>query len=433
MNHSMMTLPYRRTTLDNGLRVVTIPMPSMYSASVAIYLAVGSRFEDDGRAGSSHLLEHMLFKGTTRRPSAQIISETIEGTGGVLDASTGKEETACSARVAGVHVELAIDLLADMILHSLIEPAEMEKEKQVIIEELGMSLDSPQEWVHTLLDNIVWPDHPLGREIAGTRESVAGLNRAGLKTFHDTYYAPQSTVVGVAGNIDEEAVLAAIQTHFGAWRPGTPPQPMPAPRLQRSASRVYVDSRDTAQVNLCLATGGIDNHDPDRIAFDLLANIIGGGVSSRLFLEVRERQGLVYDIHTYSQRMSDTGTLVTYAGVDPENAGKVVAEIMRQLDRVRREPVGSVELERFKQNYVGRLLLGLEDTYSVAAWCAGQELVHGVVQSPVDIIATVDAITADTLQDLAGRLLTDDSLRLAAIGPLDDGDIATLEEQLRLS
>jgi predicted Zn-dependent peptidase len=434
-----MTPTYHQTTLPNGLRVVTTPMPAMYSMSVVVMLGVGSRFETDAQAGSSHLLEHMLFKGTVRRPAARIISEAIERTGGVLDASTGKEETACSARVAGADAALAIDLLADMILDSLIDPAEVAKEKQVIIEELGMALDSPQEWVHTLLDEILWPGHPLGRDVAGTRESVAGLDRASLIAFRAGHYAPANTVVSLAGNIDEGALLAATARHFATWPPrgplwgspgGIPSPPLAAPS-PAGGPRLRIDRRDTEQVNLCVAAGGVDHHDPDRYAFDVLTSLIGGGVSSRLFLEVRERRGLVYDIHSYGQRFADTGAFVTYAGVDPENAVEVVAEIVRQIDRVRAEAVPDDELERFKQSYRGRLLLGLEDTYSVAAWYGGQVLLRGAIQSPEEVMAAVEGITAEQVQKVARRLFTTASLRLAAIGPLDDEDEKALEETLQ--
>jgi predicted Zn-dependent peptidase len=374
----------------------------------------------------------MLFKGTERRPTARIIAEEIERTGGGLDASTGKEEIVCSARVAGADAELAIDLLADMVLRSLVEPAELEKEKQVIVEELGMAFDSPHEWVHTLLDEIIWPGHPLGRDVAGTRASVEALDRQGLVAFRDAHFTPATTVVSLAGHMDEPALQAAIARRFAAWQPRAIPRPLPAPSEPRGGRRVRIDQRDTEQVNLCVATGGVDHHDPDRFAFDVLASVIGGGVSSRLFLEIRERRGLVYDIHSYGQRFADTGAFVTYAGVDPENAVEVVAEIVRQIERVRREPVGEDELDRFKQSYKGRLLLGLEDTYSVASWYGGQLLLRGTIQSPEEIIARVEAITAGQLMEVAGRLFTDESLHLAAIGPLDDGEAAALEDTLRL-
>ncbi|GAC1406265.1 MAG: pitrilysin family protein [Chloroflexota bacterium] len=403
----------------------------MYSASVAVMLGVGSRFEDDVDAGSSHLLEHMLFKGTERRPSARIISEEIEGTGGALDASTGKEETIYSARVAGADLDLAIDLLADMTRHSLVEPAEVEKEKQVIVEELGMSLDSPQEWVHTLLDGILWPGHPLGRDIAGTRESVAALSREGLLSFRTAHYLPATTVISVAGAIDEEAVLAAIESRFASWQPG-PRRSFATSAPRERAPRVTVDRRATEQVNLCLAADGVHHHDPDRYAYDLLAALLGGGISSRLFLEVRELRALVYDIHSFGQRYADTGAFVTYAGVDPENVREVVAEILRQMNRLREEVVDEAELERFKKSYTGRLLLGLEDTYGVATWCGGQMLLRDTIHSPEEVIAGVQAVTPGDIQRLACRLFTDDALRLAAIGPLGSREIAALERLLHL-
>jgi len=425
MNYSVATLP-------NGLRVITTPMPTMYSVSALVFLGVGSRFEDDAVAGSSHLLEHMLFKGTARRPTAQILSETIESTGGSLDASTGKEETILSARVAGADADLALDLLADMLLNSLFAAPEVDKEKGVIVEELSMIADSPAEWVHTLLDGIIWPGHPLGRDIGGTRESVLGLTRADLVRFRDSHYAPATTVISVAGNLNVQATLATVERLFSSWAPRAAPQALAAPPIA-AAPRIHVEERDTEQLNLCVSTGGVDHHDPDRFAFDLLGSILGGGVSSRLFLELRERRGLVYDIHTSGQRLSDTGALVTYAGVDPRNVQVLVKEVVGQLDRLRREPVGHDELARFKSSYKGHILLGLEDTYSVASWCGGQQLLRRSIQSPEEVIAAVEEVQVADLQRVARDLFTDQSLRLAAIGPLDDADAAALEEELRLA
>ncbi len=413
---------YEVARLPNGLRLVTAPMPHVYSATVVAYVATGSRYESPVEAGSSHLIEHMLFKGTERRPLAQGISEEIERLGGSLNASTDKETTAYWAKVPGEDIATAVDLLGDMLLHSKLDAAEVRKEKRVVIEELGMAMDSPQDWVNTLLDDTVWPGNPLGREVAGTRESVAGLTRAGLTRYLKRHYTPRAAVVSVAGRIDRDEARRLVEEAFGGWEGGPPPPYEPA-RYVGGGPRVRLERRDTEQTNLCLAVRGLSHDDPRRYALDLLNTILGGAMSSRLFVEVRERLGLVYDIHSYVERFDDTGMTVVYAGMDPESAPRVVREILAVLERLRDEPVGADELERVKKGYRGRLVLGLEDTSSVASWCGAQELMYGAILTPDEALTRVEAVTAAGMQELAAELFRDDYLRLAVIGPYDTEDM----------
>src|SRR5918911_228981 len=374
-----MTEGYAITRLSNGLRLVVAPMPDRYSATVAVYVGTGSRYESAAQAGSAHMLEHMLFKGTQRRPTAEDISTAIESVGGSLNASTDKEVTVYWAKVAGEDVPLALDVLSDMLLHSRLDPAEERKEKRVVAEELGMAMDAPQDWIHTLIEETIWPGEALGRDVAGTRESVARLTRAGLLRFLHRHYTPQATVVSIAGRVDPEALCT-----------------------------------------LCLATRGLSHSDPRRYALDLLNTILGGGMSSRLFVEVRERLGLVYDIHSYADRLDDTGMLVIYAGMDPPACRHVIRVILAAQRRLRDEPVEGTELERAKNQFKGRLLLGLEDTSSVANWYGAQELVLHRICTPEEVLADMYAVTADDIQRLAAELFRDEYLRLALIGPHND-------------
>ncbi len=414
-----MALSHHTFCLPNGLRLVVTPMPGRYSVTVAVFLGVGSRYEDDKRAGSSHLLEHMLFKGTVRRPTAESISETIESVGGSMNASTDKEVTLFWAKVSCDEIALAIDLLADMLQHSLIDATEVRKEKRVVGEELGMIMDSPQDQIHTLIEETIWPGHALGRDVAGTRESVARLTRAGLLRFRDAHYTPRSTVVSVAGDVEPGRVRELVEEGFGSWS-GQPAPPYLPGAYPADRPRVALVRRDTEQANLCLAVRGLSHHDPRRYALDLLNSILGGSMSSRLFVEVRERRGLVYDIHSYTDRLDDTGVLVVYAGMDP-GAGPVVArEILDALRRLRDEPVSDHDLARAKSQYRGRLLLGLEDTSSVASWCGAQQLLLKQISTVDSILEEVNAVTAGDLQALAGELFRDEYLRLAVIGPYDD-------------
>ena len=424
-----MTEGYAITRLSNGLRLVVAPMPDRYSATVAVYVGTGSRYESAAQAGSSHMLEHMLFKGTQRRPTAEDISAAIESVGGSLNASTDKEATVYWARVAGEDVPLALDLLSDMLLHSRIDPAEVRKEKRIVAEELGMAMDAPQDWIHSLIEETIWPGEALGRDVAGTRESVARLTRAGLLRFLHSHYTPRATVVSVAGRVDPAALRTLAEQSFGAWQGGDAPTHPPS-TYRPDRPRVRLEPRETEQCNLCLATKGLSHHDPRRYALDLLNTILGGGMSSRLFVEVRERLGLVYDIHSYADRLDDTGMLVIYAGMDPPACLHVMRAILAALRRLREEPVDNAELNRAKNQFRGHLLLGLEDTSSVANWYGAQELVLHRICTPQEVLADMYAVTADDIQRLAADLFRDEYLRLALIGPHNDE--RELEELLHL-
>ena len=420
-------MDYTLARLDNGLQVVAAPMPWMYSVTASVIVGVGSRHERPPEAGSAHLIEHMLFKGTQRRPSAEAISETIERVGGMLNASTDKELTVYWTKVSSTQAELAGDLLADMLLHSTMDASEVEKERRVVLEELSMSMDTPQDWVHTLIDQACWPNTALGRDVAGTRESVAGLERAGLLGFMAATYLPGRTVVSIAGAIDAQEAIVLADRMFGGWRDG---QELSGHSQLRDAPVAYphaqpeirYEQRDTEQVNLCVATRGVSRISDDRYAFELLAAILGGGMSSRLFLEVRERRALAYDIHTYTNKLADTGSLVTYAAVEPGHCREVVAEIVSQLHRLCTDPVPDSELGKVKDYYKGRLLLGLEDTQSVAGWCGVQQQLQGSIQQPEEVCSAVDRVSAGDLQRLAADCFQSDFLRLVALGPLSGAE-----------
>lgn len=406
--------------LDNGLRVVAVPMPGMFSVAVSVQFAVGSRDEDDAEAGSAHLIEHMLFKGTPRRPSAEIISETIERVGGMMNAGTDKEQTVYWARVSGGQAALAGDLLADVVRHSLLDPIEVEKERRVVLEELSMAQDDPQDWIHSVIDQQCWPSTSLGREVLGTRASVPRLNREGLLRFMEHTYVPSRTVVSIAGAIDREAALKLASELFGDWEGGAGRAPVsPLVNYAMRPPSLCYETRDTEQVNLCLAVKGVHRASEDRFALDLLTAILGGGMSSRLFVEVRERKAMAYDIHTYTNRLVDTGSLVTYAAVDPKNCREVVLEILRQLSRLRDEEVSEGELAKVKDYSKGRLLLGLEDTQSVAGWCGAQLQLQGVIMQPEEVCAAIDRVEARDIQRVAQECFGEQYLRLAALGPVE--------------
>jgi predicted Zn-dependent peptidase len=404
--------------LDNGLQVVAVPMPGMFSATVSVLLKVGSRDETEVQAGSAHLIEHMLFKGTRRRPTAAIISETIERVGGMMNAGTDKDQTVYWVRVSAGQLSLAGDLLADIVRHSRFEAAELKKERRVVLEELGMSLDDPQDWVHSVIDEQCWPGTALGREILGTKESVPRLSRAGLLEFMGRTYQPSQTVVSVAGAIEASSAVELVKRLFGDWLPERAGTSTSAPvAFEAHEPTLFYDERDTEQVNLCLAAKGVHRGSEDRFALDLLTTILGGGMSSRLFLEVRERKALAYDINTYSNRFADTGSVVTSVAVDPKNARAVVEEVLRQMRRLCDEPVPEAELLKAKEFSKGRLLLGLEDTQSVSSWCGTQLQLHGAIMQPEEVCAALDRVASADIQRLARTCFRNEYLRLAALGP----------------
>lgn len=406
---------YQKTTLDNGLRVVTAAMPHTRSAAVGFFIEVGSRYEAEEEAGISHFVEHLLFKGTTKRPTAKEISETIEGVGGMLNGGTDRELTVFWTKVARPHFDLALDLLCDMLLDSKFDPDEVEKERKVIIEEIGMVMDSPQQRVDMLIDELLWPGQPLGREVAGSRQTVAQITRPQLVGHLGQYYRPERSVVVVAGDLEHQEVMAALARALSPWTRGEP-APSPGPPQAVSGPRLAVEYRRTEQAHLCLAAEGISYHHPDRYALDLLNTILGEGMSSRLFLEIRERRGLAYDIHSYVSHFVDAGSTIIYAGVDPKRIYDTVSAVVEELGRLR-EGIAEEEVVRAKELTKGRLLLRMEDTRAVAGWLGSQELLLGQIRTVDEVVDIVDGITRDDLLRVARQLLTEDRLRLAVVGP----------------
>ncbi|MFI5274041.1 MAG: M16 family metallopeptidase [Ktedonobacterales bacterium] len=391
-------------------------MPSVRSVSIGFFFTVGSRYEASELSGVSHLIEHMLFKGSEQFPTAQAISEAIEGVGGLLDAGTDKELTVYSAKIASKHFELAIGLMADMVRHPRFEPAELDKERRVIIEELGMYRDSPADWVSVLGDEMFWPDLPLGREVAGTRETVESISRAAMADYWTRHYVPGSLVVSIVGDVTHERALEATTRLLGDWQPApTPPwQPSPPPS---GVARVRLETRKTEQTNFCLYTPGLPHRHDDDYALSLLHVILGDGMSSRLFQEVRERQGLAYDVGTAPVHFHDTGAFVVSAGVEPRRTEAALTAILAELARIHDVPVSAAELHRAKEYSKGRMALRLEDTSSVASWLGGQEALLNEIHELDETMARLDAVTVEDIQHVARALFTDEWLRLAVIGP----------------
>ena len=406
---------YRKTTLPNGLRVVACEMPHTRSVSISIFIGVGSRYEEGEEAGLSHFLEHLLFKGTKNRPDPVQISGAIEGTGGTLNAGTEQELTVYWCKVAQPHFDESLDLLVDMLRNSLFEEDSIDKERMVILEELAMINDYPGARVDSLIDEMLWPEHPLGRDIGGTKESVTAITRQMMLDHMDMYYSPSNVVISIAGNIPPAEVVAKVEELCADWPTASPDGWNPVTHTQ-SESQLRLEYRKTEQVHLTIALPGLGLQDPDRYALDLLSVALGEGMSSRLFVELREKRGLAYDVHSGVSHFQDTGAFIISAGVDPKRIYDAVATIMDQVREVR-DGIPADELERAKQLVAGRLMLRMEDTRAVSSWMGGQEALMGDVMSVDEVVHQVNMVTPEEVQRVAGEILDTNRLNMAVVGP----------------
>lgn len=406
---------HRLHDLTGGATLVTASMPARASASLVLLFGVGSRHEEGRLGGISHFIEHLLFKGTRRRPSAKEIAEAIEGIGGVINASTDKEATAYWARVPADRLELGLDVLFDMVSEPRLDADDLERERLVILEEIKMYQDQPQDYVHSLFEELIFPGHALGRDITGTIDTVSGIGGDDVRTYLARHYLASNLVVGVTGGIDEDqardlvaAKLRLPVTESAAAQADVPPGVIePAVRLFR---------KDTEQAHICLGTRAISYLDPDRYVLDLINTMLGEGMSSRLFLEIREGRGLAYDVHSYTSKHIDAGYFAVYMGVDPKKAEQALVAAVAELRRMADQAVPAAELEKAKEFTKGRLRLGLESTNAMASWLSQQQLLTGVIRTVDEVIAEVDRIDSAEVQRVAQRVLAG-PLQVAVIGP----------------
>jgi predicted Zn-dependent peptidase len=409
---------YELTQLENGLRVVTVPMPQAYSVSMGLYLGVGSRYETDAEAGASHFIEHLLFKGTERRPSPRDIALAIEGVGGSINASTGREVTSYYVRVAKHDFAMAADVLADMLLNSRFLPTDVEREAQVIVEEINESQDMPDDIVFMEAQKILYPHHPLGRDIAGSRESVRGLSRTTLLDYMVQGYAPANAVVAVAGGVTHGQVVDRVGGLLGAWQ-GTHTLTT-IPYVGKPEARVTVTNRPVEQTHIVLTTHALHRHHPDRFALALLNSVLGEGMSSRLFVEIREERGLAYSIYSYVTALNDTGTFSVYAAVDQEQTETTIQAILAELHRLREEPIGEEELGYAKAYVRGSLLLSLEHSGTNAGWVGNRLITSNTIPTPEEVVAQFERVTSADIQRLARELFRDEALLLSLVGPVNE-------------
>jgi predicted Zn-dependent peptidase len=415
-----MSITWEVSRLASGLRVVTTPVPTAESVSVNVFVGAGSRSEEARTKGLAHFLEHMVFKGTEKRPSAVTIAEAIEGAGGVLNAYTAKELTCYWNHVPFNRLELAMDVLSDMLANSLLSQEEIDRERLVVQQEISRTRDQPAAWCNELLGQALFGDQPLGWPTAGTEETVAGLQRQDFLSWLDAWYRAENIVVSVAGRARHRRVVALSRSLFGNGRRGEAPAVIPVDG-HLPARRVTSDSRPISQANLALGLPALPRDDPDRYVLQVLTSLLGRGMSSRLFKEVRERRGLAYSVSSSVSRHKDTGVFAVTAGVSPEKLAEAATVILEELAKVTEEAVPEEELAKARDYTVGTFRLSLETPMALAQRAGEQLLTLGEIESIETVVEMLESVSAEDLLRVARRVLVPEKTALAVVGPdLDD-------------
>jgi len=417
----------RKKELPNGLVIASEAMPHLRSASLGVWIQTGSRSEETENSGISHFIEHLLFKGTKRRSTAKI-AETIDSIGGQLNAFTEKEYVGYYARVLDEHLPIAFDLLSDMVMHPAFPAMEIERERSVIFEEISMLEDSPQDLIQDIYLERFWEKHPLGRPIAGTKKSVAGITRDDVRKFFKRHYVASNIVVAVAGNVRHREVTKLAERHFSIMKTGTPIFHGEPPAA--GASKTVRQKPNLEQTHLCLGTTAPPIAAKERYCAHLLCNVLGGGMSSRLFQNIREKRGLVYSIYSMLNQYRDAGTLVVYAGTAPDKAPEVVELTLREFGRLRDRPVSSRELNRAKDNIKGSIMLSLESSSSRMSNLAQQMIYHDRFHDLEEILKAVQHVSARDIRDLANRMFDASCLTLTALSNRNGRNLKSVEMEL---
>lgn len=404
---------YNKTTLPNGVRIVTEEIPHVRSVSLGIWVGAGSRDEDEANNGIAHFIEHMLFKGTEKR-SPKEIAETLDAVGGQLNAFTSKEYTCYYAKVLDEHLDIAVDLLSDMFFNSLFKQDDIEKEKNVIIEEIKMYEDAPDEIVHDLFADALWSGHALGRPVIGTEQIIKSLNRDDLLKFKEQFYSSKSIVVAAAGNVCHEKIVEKLALLFGAIKPVSLGRNYSAPETH---SRTQVRKKDTEQVHLCIGTPGLPMDHHSLYTLHILNSVLGGGISSRLFQEIREERGLAYSVFTYHSSYRDAGLFSIYAGLSKNNLNEVISLIAREMKDFRNNGISAEELVRAREQLKGSMYLGMENVSNRMTRIGKSELCLNRAVTVDEVVEKINSVTLEGVKNLSGEMFKNGNLVISSIGP----------------
>ena len=411
-----MSSAVNKTILPNGVRILSKAMPHARSVSMGVWVNVGARDETASENGLSHMIEHMIFKGTGQRNASQIAKE-FDAIGGHTNAFTSFETTCYHARVLDTHLEKMVDILTDIFLHSVFDPQEVEKERPVIFQEIGMVEDSPEEYIHLLTGHAYWGENPLGRSILGTRENLLTFSSETLKGFFKRFYQPSQIVITVSGKIDHRRFVDLIGPGFDSIAPG---KSFSARTTPTGNPQIQLHHRDLEQSHICLAAPGLAISDPRRYAFSLLNTIFGGNMSSRLFQKIREERGLAYSVYSFTSSFEDIGMFGAYAGVHPEKAAETVELIMSEIRKLKTQPIGSGELEDAKNYTKGNLLLASESVDNQMVHLAQNEINFGRHIPLQEVVKRIESVTPEEITDLADTLLQEDQIALTSLGPITE-------------
>jgi predicted Zn-dependent peptidase len=412
---------YNLERLDNGLRILTAPIESAQSVTCAIMLAAGSRYETPETNGIAHFTEHMFFKGTDRRPTARDISKEIDAIGGEFNAFTGKEYTGYYVKCAAESRDVALDVLIDMLRNSRFDPDEIEREKGVIVEEMNMYYDTPRDFIGGVYEELLYDDQPLGWDIIGRKETVRGANRDTFRAYVDRWYKPSRMVVGIGGKVGD-GLHERIEELFGDVEEAETGEPEPARVTPNENVRVKVHTKASDQAHICLGVHSYPLEHPDRYVLQVLSSILGGGMSSRLFTEVRERRGLAYYVYGLNHSYTDAGSLYAQAGVDINRIDDAVTTVSDEMKKIASEAVPADELEKAKSFAKGRFVLQLETSQGLIMFGLRREVLESTTPDPTEIVAALDKVTADDVSRVAADVIASQGVNLAVIGPFDDAE-----------
>jgi len=407
---------YKKTTLKNGLRILTIPVVGTQTATVMVMVGVGGRYETEKQAGLSHFIEHMLFKGTTKRPTAQSISEELDGIGGEFNAFTAADKTAYYAKVDSNHINKALDVITDIFLNSKLEQVEIDRERGPILQELSMYEDEPRRIVGVEFEKMLYPNQPLGRELVGYKHTINAFTRKDFVAYMKKYYNSSETVVCVAGKFDEKKIIKQIQDNFSVMNVGKKVTFKKVIEKQLKPA-VHIKFKKTDQTHLIVGTRAYHQNHKDRYVLALLSIILGGNMSSRMFIEIRERRGLAYFVHTSVDTYQDCGYIGTQAGVEHANLEKTVETILGEYRKIATEKVDIKELQKAKDYVKGRAVMGFEASDDVAMFFIDQEMHKEKIMTPKEVFARIDEVTVDDILRVSRDIFKNNKLNLAIVGP----------------